>query len=163
MTLISELPKMLSDNFSMQEAIISQTAERNNIDNIPTSGTAVIMQQAATKLEKVRLLLLSYPININSWYRSPALNTAVGSKSTSQHLKGEAIDFICPQFGTPLDICKLIIANKDLINYDQLILEHTWVHISFSILQRQPKNQVLSLLATGGYATGLTDKKGNLL
>lgn len=162
MTLLSELPKMLSDNFSVGEAITSETAERNGIDNVPTTGTVVIMQQAATKLEKVRSLL-GYPVHVNSWYRSPALNIAVGSKTTSQHLKGEAIDFICSQFGSPLDICKLIIANKDLINYDQLILEHTWVHISFSILQRQPKNQVLSLLATGGYATGLTDKKGNLL
>lgn len=153
---------LLSDHFSLAEATASDTAARKGIDNSPPAEVIAVMERAATKLEKVRALLAA-PLHINSWYRCSELNSAVGSNPTSQHLRGEAIDFIAPTFGDPLAICKAIIANKDLINFDQLILEHTWVHIGFAILNSAPKNQVLSLVANGGYATGLTDKFGKPL
>ena len=156
-------PVKLSDHFSLAEAVMSNTADRMHIDNTPDAVTITIMELTATGMERVRALLGNKPILISSWYRSLQLNRALNSKDTSQHPKGEAIDFICPGFGSPLDICKKIITNKDLIRYDQLILEHTWVHISFAISTGKPKAQVLSLLATGGYASGLTDKKGNPL
>jgi hypothetical protein len=152
----------LSTHFTLEEATLSSNAERAGITNNPDSATLAIMLSAATKLEKVRVLLAA-PMHIDSWYRSPEVNKLAKSKPTSQHIKGEAIDFICPHFGSPLDICKRIIANKDLVNFDQLILEHSWVHISFSILERQPRGQVLSLLASGDYAIGLTDLQGKQL
>lgn len=150
---------LLSDNFTLEEGTSSATATEHGIDNTPSIDTLEVMYKSATKLEKVRALL-DKPIHVNSWYRCPELNTAVGSKNTSQHIKGEAIDFVSPAFGTPLDICNIIIANKDLIGFDQLILEHTWVHISFSILSGAPRGQVLSLLTGGKYAVGLTDADG---
>lgn len=152
----------LSDNFSLQEAITSDTAERNGIDNYPDYSTLQVMYKTAVKMEKVRALL-SNPIHINSWFRCLELNRAIGSIDTSQHRKGEAVDFISPKFGTPLQICKVLIANVELINYDQLVLEHSWVHISFSILNSKPRNQVLSLLANKKYSSGLTDKQGKPL
>ena len=150
---------MLSPHFSLAEATTSDTAARQGIDNTPPQRTVLTMQLAAQKLEEVRALL-GVPMHINSWFRCPQLNTAVGSSSTSQHPLGEAIDFIAPQFGEPLEICRAIIAAKDRIQFDQLILEHTWVHISFSILHGAPKYQVLSLLSSGHYASGLTNKDG---
>ena len=112
-------------------------------------------------MEKVRAALGNKPVKIDSWYRSLELNRALKSKDTSQHLKGEAVDFICPTYGTPTQICKLIVDYQNIIRFDQLILEHTWVHISWnsnpSIAQR---GQVLSLLSTGGYANGLTNANG---
>ncbi len=154
---------MLSTNFSLEEATVSEVAARFDLTNVPDSDTLSVMYKAATKLEKVRALLGNKPIHINSWYRSPVLNIAIGGSKTSQHPYGEAIDFICPEFGSPLDVCRLIITNKDLINYDQLILEHGWIHISFAIRSGSPRNQVLSLLKGGHYAVGLTDIKGNNL
>lgn len=154
--------EMLSQHFSFEEAITSETAARKGIENIPDHNTLVTMYATANKLERVRALL-AVPLHINSWFRCVELNSAIGSKNTSQHIKGEAVDFIAPTFGTPFDICKKILEYKDLINFDQLILEHTWVHISSAILSGKPRNQVLSLLAGGGYSQGLTDKTGKQL
>jgi zinc D-Ala-D-Ala carboxypeptidase len=152
---------MLSAHFSVDEALVSETASRYRISNVPSEAVLATMEAAAGKLERVRILLDNLPLHINSWFRCLELNRALHSKDNSQHLVGEAIDFICPQYGSPTAVAKKILAYKELIGYDQLILEHTWVHISFSILNSKPKGQVLSLLSNGGYATGLTDALGN--
>jgi hypothetical protein len=154
---------MLSDHFSLAEATVSETADRFGIDNSAPDILIPILQTVAVKLEKVRYVLGERSTHVNSWYRCPPLNNAVGSHPGSQHLLGEAVDFICPTFGTPLATCKRIIENKSLIDYDQLILEHSWVHISWALRTRKPRGQVLSLLEHGNYANGLTDKKGNNL
>lgn len=151
---------MLSDHFSYAEAIASETAERKGIDNHPAANVLEVMDKSAMGMEKVRALLMNKAIHINSWYRSYDLNKAVGGVDSSQHIDGEAIDFICPTYGDPLAICRTIVANGSLIRYDQIILEHTWVHISFAILSGKPRGQVLSLLSSGHYAAGLTDKNG---
>ena len=154
----------LSDHFTLEEAVNSQTASRLGIDNSsPSDGVIAAATKTAVKMEKVRLIL-GTPINVDSWIRCIELNRALGSKDTSQHIKGEAVDFIAPEFGTPLDICNKLIANKELVGWDQLILEHTWVHISWnSIPDSTQRGEVISLLATGGYALGLTDPQGNKL
>lgn len=150
----------LSDHFSLAEATASSKAEEVGVDNTQCSPEVITNAvRTAVKMEKVRLLLHN-SISVKSWIRCLLLNRALGSKDTSQHILGLAVDFTCPKFGTPLEICKLLLANKDLIGFDQLILEHTWVHISFALPNVQPRNQVLSLLATGGYAAGLTNNMG---
>lgn len=150
----------LSEHFTLEEAIVSQAAARNGLDNTPTKDVLETMLATAVKAEKVRTLL-NAPMHVNSWYRAPAVNKAAGSKThLSQHITGEAIDFICPKYGTPADICKAIVANADLIRFDQLILEHTWVHISFAILSRKPRGQVLTLQSDGSYKPGLTTPTG---
>jgi Peptidase M15 len=157
-------PVMLSDNFSLDEATASQTAARNGIDN--SNPPKEVLERAiktAIKLEKVRALL-GKPIHVNSWIRCQQLNRLLGSSDSSQHPLGEAVDFISPQFGSPLSICKKIILNKTLINFDQLILEHTWIHISWkSIPGSVQRGHVLSLLANGTYSQGLTDTNGKSL
>ena len=155
-------PTQLSDNFIYTEAIESATATANRIDNTPPNDVLIVMIKTALYMEKVRALL-KQPIHVNSWYRCTKLNIAVGSHSTSQHLKGEAVDFTSANYGTPLDICKTLVQYQDLIPFDQLILEHSWVHVSFAILTAHPRGEVLSLLATGGYAKGLTDTQGRSL
>lgn len=155
--------KELSQHFSLAEAVHSDKALEKGLLNKPSLQEYVVMTKTAMCMERVRAALNNTGIHVNSWYRSPEVNAAVGSKPTSQHVKGEAVDFVCPAFGTPFEICKKLIQLKDLIRYDQLILEHTWVHISFAISSGKNRSQVLSLLATGGYATGLTDKLGNPL
>lgn len=151
-------PILLSPNFSYAESIASEAAARERIENVPDLATLATMAATAKEMEKIRFLL-NTPIHINSWYRCLPLNRLLKSKDTSQHIQGEAVDFICPHFGTPLQIMKVIVASE--IPYDQLIYEHTWVHVSFSILRGQPRKQVLTLLECGQYSNGITDSLGH--
>lgn len=150
----------LSDHFSLEEAVLSQTAQRNKIPNVPSDAIVSVMIRTAKSLERVRALL-GVPLTVSSWYRSPEVNHAVGGVQNSQHLTGEAVDFIAYGYGSPADICRQIIRYPELVTFDQLILEHTWVHISFSANPTvQNRKMILSLLSSGHYATGLTDKEG---
>ena len=124
----------LSENFSLQEFTKSQTATRQGLDNTPNdehlaSATALF----ENVVQKVRD---NFGVTvINSGYRGPALNTAVGGSSNSQHCKGEAVDIECPGTGN-YDVAKWIESNLD---FDQLILEFYtpgipdsgWVHVSY--------------------------------
>jgi len=152
----------LSEHFTLAEATHSQEAARKGIDNSLPSGEVVMTAaKTAVKLEKVRVILGNKPISVSSWIRCLALNRALKSKDDSKHVLGEAVDFICPAFGSPLDICRELIRQKVLVGFDQLILEHTWVHISWNALPNAiQRGQVLSLLSTGGYANGLTVLNG---
>ena len=126
----------LSKNFSLQELIKSQTAERKGIDNTPSPEHQKILKLLCTSILQPIRDHFSRVVSVSSGYRSPELCTAIGSKITSQHARGEAADFEI--FG---------LSNKTLadyidseLHYDQLILEYWkesdpnsgWVHCSFS-------------------------------
>jgi zinc D-Ala-D-Ala carboxypeptidase len=150
----------LTEHFSLEEVTHSETASRFGISNILPEALLPVVLLTAKRMERIRAFL-GTPISITSWYRCPELNSQLGSRLTSQHIKGEAVDFISPACGDPLVICKKIIAFPELIKFDQLILEHTWVHISFSADPTRPdKGEVLSLIHDGQYAKGLTNRDG---
>lgn len=150
----------LSENFTLLEATKSQVAGRKEIDNTPPSDIIPQLIRSAHLLERIRTLL-AYPISPSSWYRCPALNSAIGGSPSSQHMQGTAVDFDCDRYGTPLEICQYILKYPELIRFEQLILEHTWVHISVpNDPSAVPKRQVLSLLRGGKYASGLTNING---
>lgn len=136
---------MLSPHFTLAEFTDSQTAARLGIDNTPPADMLPALYRTAQGLEAVRVRLGGAPIIISSGYRCIALNRALGSKDTSQHVKGEAVDFTAPRFGSPLEI---VVALKDSgVKYDQLILEfRRWVHISFDAT---PRHQVLEIDSGG--------------
>lgn len=149
----------LSPHFTLDEAIVSQTATRLGLDNLPSFETLDVMVVVAGHMERVRLLL-GGPILVSSWYRSPEVNAAVGSGPTSQHIKGEAVDFICPAYGDPFSICQHISRNVDLIHYDQLIFEGSWVHISFcGIPGSIPRKEVLTYMKNRTYIRGLHESR----
>jgi zinc D-Ala-D-Ala carboxypeptidase len=149
---------MLTDHFSLEEFIVTQ---QRGIDNIVGLGTSVgsRLLETAKKLEEIRELL-GNPIIITSGYRSPALNKAVGGAPNSAHMYGAAVDFICPRFGTPYKICKLL---EDCIEegfpIDQLIYEYTWVHVGFPIDEDKEPRRMLLTKPPGstGYLDGITD------
>ena len=126
----------LSKNFSLQELIKSQTAERKGIDNTPSPEHQENLKLLCTSILQPIRDHFSRVVSVSSGYHSPELCTAIGSKITSQHARGEAADFEI--FG---------LSNKTLadyidseLHYDQLILEYWkesdpnsgWVHCSFS-------------------------------
>ena len=155
MGLINNQP---SAHFTWEEAVVTT---HRNIDNILPEELKPVVKFTADKMEGVRSLL-GVPISVLSWYRSPELNTAVGGSKTSQHMLGCAVDFHAPQYGSPKVICQKLNKFANMILFDQLILEHTWVHISFNAVPGgKARKEVLTLKQDKTYAIGLTDKLGN--
>ena len=142
-------------HFTVAELTHSDTAIRKGIDNTPDADVLANIYILINGLEKVREAL-GHPMRINSGYRSPKLNAAIGGAKTSSHMKGLAADFTCSNFGTPLDICRHLVTTD--IPYHQLIQEGTWVHIAFPDVDELPKREVLTAHFTGGkvsYTKGL--------
>lgn len=131
----------LSQHFSLEEFTVSQEAERRGIRNDPPPMIVENLRRLAKYLEEVRVLLGSYPILINSGYRSAELNVAVGGSKASAHMNGLAADFICPLYGSPRDVGIAIIRSR--IQFDQCILEFgRWVH--FGLSETEPRNESLT-------------------
>jgi len=139
----------LSEHFTLAEFLVSETASRHGIDNTPDERVIENLKLTALVMEEVRELV-GRPVIITSGYRGPALNRAVGGSVNSAHMQGLAADFIVPPL-TPLEICRMIAASD--IVYDQLIYEHTWVHLGLT-LKESPRHQKLTLLSSGSYAQG---------
>lgn len=150
------MSERLTQSFSLDEFLASQTATRKGISNTPDAGSLnTIRTVLAPGLQRVRDLL-GVPMFITSGYRSPTLNRSVGGSRTSQHVTGNAADFYAPGFGSPLEICRFLNQHRAQIGFDQLIEEGTWVHISF--VAGAPRGQVLTAYFEGGgvrYVPGL--------
>ncbi len=147
----------LQQSFWLSEFLRSDTAQRRGLDNTPNAqALANIKLVLAPGMQRVRNLLLQ-PVLVTSGYRSPAVNAAVGSGHTSQHLQGLAADFVCPEFGTPRRVAQCLLEHASEIRFDQLIWEGAWVHVSFT--RSAPRGEVLTahFMAGGGvaYSTGI--------
>lgn len=141
----------LSKNFALAELTHSQTASRLKLSNIPS---AEIIKKMSLLCEKVLQPVRDHfdkPVIISSGYRSPAVNKAVGGSSSSQHMSGEAADFIIPSIDN-FTLAKWI---QDNLNYDQLILEFYtggnsgWIHVGYS---SRHKNQELTINRHGSFS-----------
>lgn len=143
----------LSPHFSLAEATASEKAKFLGVDNFPDQASLERMKYTALKMEVVRQILGDHPIKVNSWYRGVEVNKAVGGVPNSQHAKGEAVDFTAPFFGNPREVALELQKNKDLLGYDQLILEPTWVHISFT--SGKPRGNDLTYIRKNHYSPGL--------
>jgi hypothetical protein len=138
----------LSKNFKLNEFTTSQTATRKGIDNTPAAPIIERLRMLANTLEQVRTLLGDNSIRISSGYRCLNLNRAIGSGDSSAHIQGYAVDFTCPNFGTPKEVANKIA--QSAIKFDQIIYEGTWIHLSVD-----PRNRrdVLTATFKGGKAT----------
>ena len=127
----------LSENFSLIELTKSQTAERKGIDNTPSPEHQENLKLLCTHILQPVRDHFERVVSVSSGYRSPELCLAIGSKTTSQHAKGQAADFEI--YG--LSNQELAIWINENLEYDQLILEYWkesdpnsgWVHCSFSL------------------------------
>lgn len=143
----------LSEHFTLEEAIFSDTAIRLGINNQPSPEQLQNIKIAAQGMETIRKLL-GKPIKVNSWLRLPALNQAIGGAAKSSHMDGWAIDFTCPAFGDPYSVAKAL--KESNIQVDQVIHEYgRWVHASFAPEMRgqfltifKPQNKYVSGVLT---------------
>lgn len=141
----------LSPHFRLSEFTVSGVAERRGIRNVPLGTQIENLKRLAQVLEVVRSNLNGNPILISSGFRNAEVNAAVGGSRTSAHIDGRAVDFICPGFGTPKEVCQQLVTNG--IVFDQLIYEGTWVHLGIAILGEQPRQQVLTAIFERGSST----------
>ena len=136
----------LTDHFTLEEMVFSQTALRKGIPNHPDVQHVSNLKALCERvLEPIRTLI-GKPIFVTSGYRSEALNAAVGGSKSSQHMEGLAADIICPSFGSARNLAEIIAVSSN-IEFDQLIYEGDWVHISTA---DQPRNHVLTAIFEDG-------------
>jgi zinc D-Ala-D-Ala carboxypeptidase len=136
----------LTPNFTLAEFTDSQTAARKGILNVPSEGTQAHenLRRTAEVMEQVRTILGDRPILISSGYRNPKINSLVGGSKNSHHMSGLAVDFTCPSFGTPLEICQALEPHMKELGIDQLIHEYaTWVHLGLSA--SAPRHMTLTI------------------
>ena len=126
---------MISKHISYKEGVHSNTATRRGIDNTPNDEQLDNMETIAEEVFEPLRAYVNGPIKINSFFRCPELNKAIGGSSKSQHCKGQAID-IDDTFGrmTNAEMYHFI---KEHLDFDQMIWEFgdddnpDWVHVSY--------------------------------
>jgi len=130
----------LSENFTLEELIFSQTALRKNIPNNPNASQIDNLQELCIKVLQPIRSYFKKPLIISSGFRSAELCIAIGSKITSQHTEGKASDFKVSSL-TNTEVADWIINN--ISSYDQLILEFGddgWIHISYNGADNRNQN-----------------------
>ena len=141
----------LSTHFTLAEFTQSDTAARMSINNDLPLELVPAATITCELLERIRGYLCEraakpVPMLISSGYRCPALNRAIGSSDTSDHIRAMAVDFRAPAFGTPLQVSQALAGVADALNIGQLIYEHTWVHVS----TRRPDKLINRILTVAG-------------
>ena len=137
---------MISKHISYNEGVYSITATRLGINNTPNDEQLENMELIAEKVFEPLREWVGGPIKINSFFRSPELNTAIGGSGKSQHCKGQAMD-IDDTFGKATN-AEMYYWIKENLNFDQMIWEFgdddnpAWVHISY-VSEEENRNRCL--------------------
>ena len=128
--------KKFSDHISWKEATGSATAKKLKIDNTPNDDQLENMKTLAKEFFEPLREKCGVPIQINSFFRCEELNQAIsGSATTSQHIKGQAIDLDATKGMTNKELFCII---KQEFEFDKLIWEHgdsenpAWIHVSYN-------------------------------
>ena len=142
----------ISKHVSYKEGVYSTTALRLGLKNDPTDAHLKNMKLVSEKIFEPLRMHVGGPIKINSFYRGPELNKAIGGSSKSQHCHGQAID-IDDTYGhaSNAEMFNWIKAN---LNYDQMIWEFgtdenpNWVHVSY-VSEEENRNRCLKAYREG--------------
>ena len=134
--------------FTIEELCQSETAEKYKIDNTPSEEIKKNLETLVDCLLDPLREAWGSPIIINSGYRCPILNKAVGGSKTSSHMSGWSAD-IRPKNGKMQEFKKFVVEFIKTKFWDQLILEKTgdveWVHISLYNNSGKQRKQIFSL------------------
>ena len=144
---------MISKHISYKEGVHSNTATRKGIDNTPNTEQLDNMELVAEEVFEPLRVYVGGPIKINSFFRCPKLNRAIGGSSKSQHCEGQAID-IDDTFGrcTNAEMYHFI---KEHLDFDQMIWEFgdddnpDWVHVSY-VSPEENRNRCLKAYREDG-------------
>ena len=147
---------MISKHISDKEGVYSITSIRRGIDNTPNKKQLQNMQLLADEVFEPLRTWVGKPIKVNSFFRSPELNKAIGGSSKSQHCHGQAID-IDDSYGhvTNAEMYEYI---KEHLDFDQLIWEFgdddnpNWIHVSY-VSPEDNRNRCLRAYKYNGKTT----------
>lgn len=150
----------LSPNFTLTEMTKSESALRLGIKNEPNEEQLQNMIQLAQKVLQPIRDAFKKGVKVNSGFRSPELNRAIGGSPTSDHCKGQAADIEIPGVSN-YTVSKWI---QDNLEFTQVILEFYtpgvpdsgWVHVSYD--PKNLKKQALTAIKKDGktvYLPGL--------
>jgi len=136
----------ISKHISYREGVYSRTATRLGIKNDPNAEQMENMIAIAEEVFEPLRMWVGGPIKINSFFRSPELNKAIGGSGKSQHCHGQAID-LDDTFGraTNAEMYEFI---KKHLDFDQMIWEFgddenpDWVHVSY-VSEEENRNRCL--------------------
>lgn len=121
----------MAEFFTKSELTRSDTARIRGIDNTPTPEASDALDALMWNVLDPIRRMWGKPIIVNSGYRCPKLNAAIGGSATSQHMKGEAADITA---GDPTKNKELFdMIAQSAIPFDQLIDEknYRWIHVSY--------------------------------
>ena len=137
----------LSEHFTLEEMVFSQTATRLSIDNTPDVGTIECLRELCVNvLEPFRTIVGNSNIHVTSGYRCPELNEKIGGVSSSQHCKGQAADILVSGY----TVDQLVLLARGLWVFDQLIHEFgEWMHVSYNPFNANRK-EVLKAITVNG-------------
>lgn len=137
----------LSPHFTLEELTASQTANRLGFSNIPADGHLPNLIRLCTVLLEPVRELVGQPVKVNSGYRCPQLNAAVGGVVKSAHMDGRAADIVVPG----MDLSQVwALLNDTKLPHDQMIWETNsigsqWIHLAIAADGAEPRKQVLKL------------------
>lgn len=143
----------ISKNISYKESIHSQTAKRKGIENTPNEEQLASMFTIAEMIFQPLRAWVGGPIKINSFFRSPELNSAIGGSKSSQHCKGQAMD-LDDVYGHKTN-AEMYMYIKENLDFDQLIWEFgddknpNWIHVSYVDAQKN-RNRCLKAYKDNG-------------
>ena len=144
---------MISEHISYREGVYCNTATRRGIDNTPDDDQLSNMELVAEEVFEPLRVYVDGPIKINSFFRCPELNKAIGGSSKSQHCQGQAID-LDDTFGRATN-AEMYYFIKDKLDFDQLIWEFgdddnpDWVHVSY-VSEEDNRNRCLKAYRENG-------------
>lgn len=144
---------MISEHISEKEATKSVTAMRLGLANTPDGSILTNMKEIAERVFEPLRKWVGGPIKISSFYRSEALNKAIGGSTKSQHCEGKAID-IDDIYGCKTN-AEMFNYIKDNLNFDQMIWEFgdstnpDWVHVSY-VSDSTNRNKILKAVRDKG-------------
>lgn len=117
----------ISRNFTLNEFTNSPTAKARGIENVPGNEQLTNIKNLVIRLLQPLRDIYGEPLRINSGFRSPELNEAVGGVPTSQHMKGQAADV---RVGDPRKLLTELL--KSRLPFDQAILYPNFLHLSYN-------------------------------
>ena len=150
----------LTNNFSLKELTVSDTATRLGLDNTPNEAVTANLKTLAEKILQPVREHYGKSVKVNSGYRAPEVNAAVGGSKTSDHCKGQAADIEITGVANG-DLAKYIAENFKFTQvilefYTQGVPDSGWVHVSYD--SNDLKCQTLTAVKQNGktvYLPGL--------